>query len=153
MRSSFPTDRRARAGASPMTMQFVHDLDRVRGTAGDDQERVFGRTKPTGRAGRQAGRLPHRPGRGGRRRRRRARGLPAQRARGPLAATQGLHFVSFGADLDRFDLQLRHQYGLVDDGIIDRLLEFTTPMTGSFWLCPSVDDLDRIAPVPDDEDE
>jgi putative iron-dependent peroxidase len=61
-----------------------------------------------------------------------------------------LHFVAFGADTDRFDLQLRHQYGLVDDGITDRLLEFTTPHTGSFWRCPSVEELDAVAPLPHD---
>jgi putative iron-dependent peroxidase len=68
------------------------------------------------------------------------------------ATEQGLHFVSFGQDLDRFDLQLRHQYGLADDGVEDRLLDFTTPLTGSFWWTPSVEALDAVAPVDVDDD-
>lgn len=67
--------------------------------------------------------------------------------------TQGLHFVSFGRDLHRFDLQLRRMYGLVDDGVVDHLLSFTEARTGSFWFCPSAEDLDIAAPLPTDEDE
>ena len=68
------------------------------------------------------------------------------------AAEQGLQCVSFGRDIDRFDLQLRHIYGEVDPDLVDRLLSFTTALSGSFWFCPSVEDLDAIAPVPDEDD-
>lgn len=60
---------------------------------------------------------------------------------------QGLMFVSFGADTLRHDMQMRQMYGMVDDAIVDRLLDFTTPDTGSFWRCPSVEDLDLVAPL------
>ena len=68
------------------------------------------------------------------------------------AREQGLHFVAFGPDVDRFDVQLRHMCGLVDDGVTDRLLDFTTPLTGSFWFCPSIDELDRLAPAADEDE-
>ena len=70
-----------------------------------------------------------------------------------LGAEQGLFFVSFGADWERFDLQLRHIYGLTVDGITDHLMSFTTAVTGSFWFCPTVEELDAIAEVPEEEDE
>lgn len=63
------------------------------------------------------------------------------------AGEQGLMFVSFGADTLRHDMQMRQMYGMVDDAIVDRLLDFTTPDTGSFWRCPSVEDLDLVAPL------
>ena len=52
----------------------------------------------------------------------------------------------------RGDRQLRAIYGLAEDGVVDRLLEFTRAKTGSYWLCPSVDDLDAVAPLPAGED-
>jgi putative iron-dependent peroxidase len=135
-----------------MTMRFEHHLDRFDALDVADQEAVFGRTKP------DSVELDDKPptahisrvevdGDDGEELKVYRRSVPWA-----TAARQGLHFVSFGLDTERFDLQLRHQYGLVDDGVTDRLLEFTTPDTGSFWRCPSIEDLDRIAPLPDDDD-
>ena len=141
-------------GCAAMTMQFVHDLDAFWAQDLHAQEQVFGRTKldSTELEGDDKPATAHisrvevddEDG----------EELKVYRRSVPWATgtTQGLHFVSFGRDVARFDVQLRHQYGLVDDGLTDRLLEFTTPLTGSFWFCPSVDDLDAVAPVPDDED-
>jgi putative iron-dependent peroxidase len=139
-------------GCLAMTMRFEHHLDRFDALEVADQEAVFGRTKP------DSVELEDKPanahiarvevdGDDGEELKVYRRSVPWA-----TATTQGLHFIAFGADTDRFDLQLRHQYGLVDDGITDRLLEFTTPHTGSFWRCPSVEELDRIAPLPDDDD-
>lgn len=133
-----------------MTMRFEHHLDRFDALEVAEQEAVFGRTKPDSveldpkPADAHISRVEVDDDDG--------EELAVYRRSVPwaTAAAQGLHFVSFGADVERFDLQLRHQYGLVD-GVTDRLLEFTTPHTGSFWRCPSVEDLDRIAPLPDDE--
>jgi putative iron-dependent peroxidase len=69
------------------------------------------------------------------------------------ATTHGLHVVSFGRDIDRFDRQLRSVYGLTDDGVVDHLMQFTRARTGSFWLCPSVEDLDAVAPLPEDDED
>lgn len=140
-------------GCFAMTMMFRHDLDAFDALEVEDQERVFGRTKVDSvelegeakPADAHISRVEVDDDRG--------EELKVYRRSVPWATgtEQGLHFVSFGADVERFDVQLRHQYGLVDDGVTDRLLQFTTPLTGSFWYCPSTEDLDRLAPLPDDD--
>lgn len=49
----------------------------------------------------------------------------------------GLMFVAFGHTLDAFEAQLRRMVGL-DDGIVDGLFSFTTPVSGSYFWCPPV---------------
>jgi putative iron-dependent peroxidase len=146
-----PAGERGAGGCLSMTMRFEHHLERFDALAVADQEAVIGRTKA------DSTELDAKPA---------DAHIARVEVEGPdgdelkvyrrsvpwaTAEAQGLHFVAFGADTDRFDLQLRHQYGLVDDGVTDRLLEFTTPQTGSFWRCPSVEELDAIAPLPDDD--
>jgi len=53
------------------------------------------------------------------------------------ATRAGLVFVSFGASLDAYERQLRRMAGL-DDGIVDGLFSFTTPLSGSYYWCPPV---------------
>lgn len=49
----------------------------------------------------------------------------------------GLYFIAFSCELDRFDYLLRRMYGLTEDGIRDRLLDFTQPVTGAWWYAPA----------------
>lgn len=55
----------------------------------------------------------------------------------PWASAQraGLYFVAYGADLDRFERVLRRMLGL-DDGVVDGLLSFSRPLSGSYFWCP-----------------
>jgi len=48
----------------------------------------------------------------------------------------GLYFVSFSTELARHDIQLKRMYGETDDGLHDRLTEFSTAVTGSYWYVP-----------------
>ena len=48
---------------------------------------------------------------------------------------EGLHFVAFGSSFDAFEAQLKRMIGL-DDGIIDGLFRFSTPVTGGYYWCP-----------------
>ncbi|HWJ63810.1 MAG TPA: Dyp-type peroxidase [Acidimicrobiales bacterium] len=147
-------DQPGAGGTYAMTMRFVHDLTAFEALPVAEQELVFGRTKDaseelppeTKPADSHIGRAEVEDDEG--------EELVVYRRSVPwaTAAQQGLHFVAFGADTDRFDLQLRTMYGLADDDLTDRLLQFTTPITGSFWFCPSVEALEAIAPLPDDED-
>jgi putative iron-dependent peroxidase len=149
-----PDDRPDAGGAYAMAMRFTHDLDAFGALPIPEQELVFGRTKDHSvelapdvkPADSHIGRAEVEDDDG--------EELVVYRRSVPwaLAAEQGLQFISFGRDTARFDLQLRHMYGLVDDGLVDRLLSYTTPTTGSFFFCPSVEVLEAIAPVPDDED-
>ncbi|HMS82191.1 MAG TPA: Dyp-type peroxidase [Nitrospira sp.] len=57
----------------------------------------------------------------------------------PWAAAhrQGLEFIAYVESLDRFERVLRRMVGL-DDGIVDALFTFSTPLTGSYYWCPPV---------------
>ena len=57
----------------------------------------------------------------------------------------GLYFVAFSADRSRFDKMLARMFGLVD-GKHDRLLDFTRPVSGSYYFAPSLDALDGLLP-------
>ncbi len=49
----------------------------------------------------------------------------------------GFMFVAFGASLDAYEVQLKRMAGL-EDGIVDGLFKFTTPVSGSYFWCPPV---------------
>jgi len=56
----------------------------------------------------------------------------------------GLHFVAFCADPTVFDVMLRSMDG-TDDGVADRLMAFSTPVTGAAWFVPAVEVLTTLA--------
>ena len=49
----------------------------------------------------------------------------------------GLYFLAFSCELDRFEYLLRRMYGLTEDGVRDRMLDFTHPVTSSWWYAPT----------------
>ncbi len=57
----------------------------------------------------------------------------------------GLYFVAFSADRSRFDKMMARMFGLVD-GQHDRLLDFTRPVSGSYYFAPSLDALEGLLP-------
>ena len=50
---------------------------------------------------------------------------------------KGLHFVAFTCDLDRIDIQLQRMFGSSGDGLHDQLVNYSTPVSGSYWYVPS----------------
>jgi len=46
-------------------------------------------------------------------------------------------FVAFGNSFDAFEAIMERMVG-EDDGIVDALFKFTTPITGSYYWCPPV---------------
>ncbi|ATX78704.1 putative iron-dependent peroxidase [Mariprofundus aestuarium] len=48
---------------------------------------------------------------------------------------EGLVFVAFGKNFDAFNALLKRMVG-ADDGIVDAMFSFTTPVNGSFYWCP-----------------
>ncbi len=55
------------------------------------------------------------------------------------AREQGLYFVAYGADLDRFEGVMRRMAGQ-DDGVVDALFRFSRPATGGYYWCPALKD-------------
>ena len=54
---------------------------------------------------------------------------------------QGLYFVAFSAELSRFEIMLSRMFGLTDDGVHDRLMDFTHAVSGSYYFVPAIGDL------------
>jgi len=61
----------------------------------------------------------------------------------PFANTEdnGLFFLGFSKNIQRFDVQLKSMLGLSDDKITDRLMDFSIPQTGSYYFAPSSNEL------------
>ena len=53
----------------------------------------------------------------------------------------GLYFLAFACDIEHFDVQLRRMYGVLGDGVHDRITEFSQAVTGAYWFAPAKDDL------------
>jgi len=64
----------------------------------------------------------------------------------PFANTEdnGLFFLGFSKNIQRFDVQLKSMLGLSDDKITDRLMDFSIPQTGSYYFAPSSNELSKI---------
>ncbi len=60
------------------------------------------------------------------------------------ATEQGLYFLAFSCELTRFESQIHSMLGLSDDGVHDRLMEFSKPVSGSYWFAPSQTQLKTI---------
>lgn len=56
----------------------------------------------------------------------------------------GLFFLAFACDPYRIQIQLERMTGATEDKIHDKLMEFSKPVTGSYWFAPSSEDLIEI---------
>jgi putative iron-dependent peroxidase len=57
----------------------------------------------------------------------------------------GLYFVGFSADRTRFDTMLSRMFGTSDDGLRDRLTDFSRPVSGAYYFAPP---LNLLADLP-----
>lgn len=57
------------------------------------------------------------------------------------AARQGLWFLAFSAERDRFDAMLASMYGTDGSGLQDRLLSYSRPTSGAYYFAPALDHL------------
>jgi putative iron-dependent peroxidase len=129
-------------GSYAMTMRWVHRLDAFHGLADPEQERVFGRSKELSIE------LDDKPDTAHISRvviEEDGEELQIFRRSTPFGnvGEAGLYFVAFSADPTRFNKMLSRMFGLAD-GVSDRLLDFSTPMSGSFYFVPSLESLGRV---------
>ena len=148
-------------GSFVIAQRWVHDLTAFAELSVEDQQRVFGRTKPDSvelegdakPANAHISRVEIHDAAGEER--------PIFRRSTPYGTVQevGLYFLGFSADLSRFTAMLHAMFGVGsgdagagagEDGIRDRLTDFSTPVTGSFFFSPSIDALASILPEVDE---
>lgn len=145
--ATFIPDSHPGAGGSwLLTQKWVHNLKAFNALPVEEQEKVFGRTKADAvefdedkmPADSHVGRTDVDRD-----------GVPQKmwRRSVPFGDTSehGLYFVAFACELDRHDYLLRRMYGIADDTIKDRLLEFSRPVMSSWWYVPTQDWLDGIS--------
>jgi putative iron-dependent peroxidase len=56
----------------------------------------------------------------------------------------GLYFLAFACEMQRFTVQLDRMLGLTEDGISDKLMQYSSPKTGCYWFIPSEIDLTNL---------
>jgi len=134
-------------GSHVMVMRWIHDLTRFQAMPVAQQEAVIGRTKPDSveladdvkPPNAHITRVEISDASGNE--------LPIYRRSVPYGtvAEHGLQFVAFAADRKRFDRMLGRMFGTAGDGIHDRLIEFSRPVSGAYYYAPP---LNVIADLP-----
>jgi putative iron-dependent peroxidase len=134
-----PEGQPGEGGSHVLVMRWVHDLDAFARQPIAEQERTFGRTRATSReladdekpVDAHIARVEITDNAGEER--------PIYRRSVPYGTLTeaGLYFVAFSADRTRFDRMLARMFGL-EDGTHDRLMDFSRPVTGSFYFAPSL---------------
>ncbi|MCB0918153.1 MAG: Dyp-type peroxidase [Actinobacteria bacterium] len=146
------------AGGVPVLVQkYVHNLAKFDGLTVHEQEDVFGRTKlesiqldddvmpATSHVSRNTihdaqGQERH-----------------IYRRNTPFADAEvaGSQFIGCAWDVDRIDTMLSRMFGTAGDGLTDHFLQYSTPVTGSYYWAPSMDDLERVfgSLEADDDDD
>ena len=56
----------------------------------------------------------------------------------------GLFFLSFACDPYRVQIQLERMTGATEDKIHDKLMEYSKPVSGSYWFAPTIENLNEI---------
>ena len=120
-------------------MRWVHDLDAFHAQSVGDQERAIGRHKSDSQ-GLHGDELPptahiervHLTEGGS--------DVDIYRRSVPYGtvAEHGLYFVGFSADRTRFDRMLAGMFGTSGDGVADRLIDFSRPVSGAYYFAPSL---------------
>lgn len=129
-------------GSFILSQKWVHNLDAFNALGVNEQEKIVGRTKKDSieLEGKDMPVDSHVS-----RTDLTLNGKPAKiyRRSAPFgsATEHGLYFLAFSCDIERFDLQLKSMFGVTGDGLHDRIIEFSEPVTSSYWFAPSKRDL------------
>jgi len=141
-----PAGETGAGGSFVLTQLWLHDLDAFNALPVDEQERVIGRTKPDS-IELEGDAMP--PDSHVSRTDVSEDGVTLKiwRRSAPFgtAGRHGLFFLAFACAIHRFDVQLQRMYGVSGDGEHDRLIEFSTAVTGAYWFAPSLEDLQGLS--------
>ena len=131
-------------GSYVLTQRYVHDLEKWEQVPVAEQERVIGRTKPDSLELDDAVKPPTahisrvviEEGGG------ELEILRHSMPYGIVSGEKGLFFLAYGRDSSVFEKMLARMFGVPggpveDDGLSDRLLDFTTAVSGAFFFAPS----------------
>ena len=138
-------DRPFAGGSYVVVQRYVHDLERWRSLDDREQEQIIGRTK------RGSVELPKakKPQTAHISRvviERDGAELQILRQSYPWGTVReaGLYFAAYTKSLDVFDSMLARMMGAADDGLHDRLMEFSRAVTGATFFVPSIETISSL---------
>ena len=71
-----------------------------------------------------------------------------------MGSQTGTQFIGLTNDTALMEDMLDRMFGVAGDGLIDKLIEFSTPVTGSWYFVPSMQALgDVFGPIAEDDEE
>ncbi len=140
-----PNDQIGVGGSYVLTQKWVHNLKAFNSLSQEQQEKVVGRTKadsielegdampPDSHVSRTDVKVD-------------GKAMKIYRRSAPYgsAAEHGLYFLSFSCEIERFSIQLERMFGTTEDGLYDKIIEYSKPLTSSYWFAPSAEDLEDI---------
>lgn len=132
-------------GSFVMAQQWEHDLKGFNSHSVKEQEQVIGRTKEDS-IELEGDEMPDNSHVSKTDLKANGEALKIYRRSFPFANTdnRGLFFLAFSKSILRFDLQLKSMLGLAEDGLSDRIMDFSVPVTGSYYFAPSNSELLEI---------
>jgi len=132
-------------GAFVVTQKWVHDLDRFLALPVSEQEAIIGRTKAEsieleGEAMPATSHVSRTD------LSENGEAMKIYRRSAPFGnvSDKGLYFLAFSCAQRRIDIQLKSMFGASGDGLHDRLVEFSRPVSSSYWFAPSIEALEEL---------
>ena len=134
-----PTGMPGEGGSHVLVMRWVHNLVAFHALPIQEQENVIGRTK-AGSIEMTDARLPIDAHIARMQVTVKGEELEIYRRSVPYGSVErhGLYFVAFSAERTRYDKMLERMFGLTEDRVHDRLIDFSRPMGGAFYFAPSL---------------
>lgn len=152
-----PEGKAGAGGSYVISQRWQHDLDKFNSLAVPEQEKVVGRTKEEdieleGDAMPEDSHVSRTDAKVA------GIGMKIYRRSYPYMASQltatshgrdkkpdnGLYFLAFACEMQRFTVQLDRMMGLTPDGINDKLMQFSQVRNSSYWFLPSANDLSLV---------
>lgn len=137
-----PAGESGEGGAYMMTQKWVHKLQAFKQLSVTEQEKVIGRTK-TDNVELEGDDMPPTSHVARTDLKENGKGVKIYRRSFPYASAgeQGLYFIAFSAEFDRFDKLLRRMFGTYGDNLSDKLLDYSDAVKNAYWFVPSQGDL------------
>jgi len=147
-----PEGQKGAGGSYVISQRWQHDLDKFNQLSLSAQEKVIGRTKEDdieleGDAMAEDSHVSRTDVKVD------GIGMKIYRRSSPYMASQldsqgqpdnGLYFLAFASEMQRFTVQLDRMMGLTLDGISDKLMQFSQVKNSSYWFMPSQNDLNQV---------
>lgn len=140
-----PKGKPGAGGSFVFSQKWIHDLESFQALPVNMQEKIIGRTKQDS-VELEGDAMPHDSHVSRADAKVDGVAMKIYRRSAPFGnvSEHGLYFLAFACDPYRFQIQLERMTGATEDGVHDKLMEYSKPVTGSYWFAPSIEDLQKM---------